>query len=604
MDVIEEGSRKAKSAYTIPINSTENGDMFTRLKQNHGQRDTLEVNGKSTLGRKVVSTPTFSDYEKKKQDTKMRRVMSLPNITSTEMELFMTTKLVAFPSISNRVNSFYRELEQQNLPSQPKVTFAFEDTYNCSLMFAVSQAIMSGSFLYGWNTSCLNVPHDIIKSDLGDISESEYSWLTSIFCLGAIIGSFFGGWFSERFGRKPYLLFNDVVWIIGGLLVFFVHDSFYILLTCRFLFGLAGGGACVVVPTYLGEISPTRVRGSIGVLNQFCICLGILVSEFIAKKGWLYSRWYIISAIPAVPAAMQLVTFWSFPESPAWLIKYGRMQEATMSLQWLRQHQEVDWEVQLLSRSIKGEDSSSGKFDHLNDPAEPLLVFNNSEQPEKKEDGLFAKMRNDVALKKGFIISCMMMIAQQLSGINSVFFYSGSVFKKAGVDVWLGTVLTGLANFLAVFAAIPLVDRLGRKLCFEISCSIMGVASVMATVGLYMGKESSDEFWQYFIIAALILFVTGFELGLGPIPWLIVAEVIPTSELSAIMGIASAINGIANFCVAQFFPVLQSSLDYLVYLPFLVVQIGSLIFVITYVVETKGKRVEEVQLELRGKKNN
>ena len=87
-EVIEEGSRKAKSAYTIPINSTENGDMFTRLKQNHGQRDTLEVNGKSTLGRKVVSTPTFSDYEKKKQDTKLRRVMSLPNITSSSSSFY------------------------------------------------------------------------------------------------------------------------------------------------------------------------------------------------------------------------------------------------------------------------------------------------------------------------------------------------------------------------------------------------------------------------------------------------------------------------------------------------------------------------------------
>ena len=73
-EVIKEGSRKAKSAYTIPINSTENGDMFTRLKSNHGQRDVLEVNGKSTLGRKVVSTPTFSDYEKKKQDTKLHLI--------------------------------------------------------------------------------------------------------------------------------------------------------------------------------------------------------------------------------------------------------------------------------------------------------------------------------------------------------------------------------------------------------------------------------------------------------------------------------------------------------------------------------------------------
>jgi len=555
------------------------------------------------MGRKILSQPALSEYARNSllsaengNTAVMVRSRSAPELKKLELELFTETPFLAFPGIGSRVNSFYQNLEHHSqamlsrksshtTDHDAKLTVAFEDGATKALLWCVFQGLIQ-ALNYGYNISILNVPKDRIESDL-NINDTKLSSLNSCFCIGSIAGAFFGGWFSDRFGRKNFLLFNDLLWMAAGG-VLFRADSYLLMVIGRSIAGFAGGGATVVVPSYLGEISPTRVRGTIGSLNQLCICFGIVVCEFIAKKGWLYENWNLLLACAAIPAAFQLLTFWSFPETPPYLISKDRVDEGAEVLKRLREREDVQWEVDLIKQSMSGAKVSVSH----NDANQALLVF---DQVKPTRDSLCTRLRTNVGLRKGFMISCVLMVSQQLSGINSVFFYSSSVFNKADVDPWLGSVLVAVANFLAVFLAIPLVDSLGRRFCLQLSCVIMSIASILAVVCLYFGQHESSMLWQYLTIVALVLFAVGFEIGLGPIPWLIVAEMIPTKDLSAIMGFASAVNGTSNFCVAQFFTTVQHLLDFAVYVPFLIVLILTFFFVTAVVPETRGLRVEEVQ---------
>lgn len=546
------------------------------------------------MGRKILSQPAISEYARNsllaenENTAVMVRSRSAPELKKLELELFAETPFLALPGIGSRVNSFYQNLEHHSqalLSRKSSNTTDHDARVTRALLWCVFQGLIQ-ALNYGYNISILNVPKDRIESDL-NINDTQLSSLNSCFCIGSIAGAFFGGWFSDRFGRKNFLLFNDVLWMAAGG-VLFRADSYLLMVIGRTIAGFAGGGATVVVPSYLGEISPTRVRGTIGSLNQLCICFGIVVCEFIAKKGWLYENWNLLLACAAIPAAFQLLTFWSFPETPPYLISKGRIDEGREVLKRLREHDEVEWEVNLINQSMQGAKVSVSN----NDANQALLVF---DEVKPTRDSLCTRLRTNIGLRKGFMISCLLMVSQQLSGINSVFFYSSSVFSKADVDPWLGSVLVAVANFLAVFLAIPLIDSLGRRFCLQLSCVVMSIASILAVVCLYFGQHESSMLWQYLTIVSLVLFAVGFEIGLGPIPWLIVAEMIPTKDLSAIMGFASAVNGTANFCVAQFFTSVQKLLDYAVYVPFLIVLILTFFFVTAAVPETRGLRVEEVQ---------
>jgi len=569
-----------------------------------------EVSSPGRMGRKVLSQPALNtlvsqaDRAEKKSSSLMRRVKSEPTLglSRLEFELYKETPFLALPGIGVRVNSFYQTLEERSQAAlteggesiEGPLTTAFEDRTTSYLLWCVFQGLLQ-ALNYGFNISILNVPKEHITGDLG-LNDTQFSSLNSSFCLAGVFGAFFAGWFSERFGRKAFLLFNDLLWTAAGLL-FYKTESYLYCLIGRCIIGFAGGGATCVVPTYLGEISPTRVRGTIGSLNQLCICFGILVSEALAKKGWLLDDWKLLLALTAVPAVFQLLTFWSFPETPPYLISKDQIEEGTMVLKKLRQHDDVDWEVSAISRSMQGTKRSMTA-----DKQQHLLVFDDPVE----NDSTISRLRKNTGLRMGFLIACLLMVSQQFSGINSIFFYSATIFKNAHVPAWSGSVIVGGANFLSVFIAIPLVDSLGRRFCLQTSCAIMSMAAIGVSVCLYFGhKESDVEYWQYLTIAFLMVYVIGFEVGLGPIPWLIVAEMIPTKDLSFIMGVASGVNGISNFCIAQFFVTLDKLLHhYLVYGPFFVVLVITFIYVTAIVPETRGLRVEQVQKILSGKVEN
>eukprot|EP01084_Bolivina_argentea_P209439 356757_1 len=201
------------------------------------------------------------------------------------------------------------------------------------------------------------------------------------------------------------------------------------------------------------------------------------------------------------------------------------------------------------------------------------------------------------SVKWATVIAIMLMFTQQMCGINAVFYYSATILSNAGITSekgkWLGSVGIAIANFFAVFIAVFSIDRAGRKLLLVVSAVVMIFACVLTSIAISF--ESHGAFWQYSSVAFLILFVVGFEIGLGAIPWLMQAELSPMQYRGGIVAIATGSNWAFNLLIAQFSgPIIQT----LYFYPFGLVCVIGIVFTIKYIPETNGKTASEIQKEL------
>ena len=378
----------------------------------------------------------------------------------------------------------------------------------------------------------------------------------------------------------------------------------------------------------MGEIAPPLIRGAIGTSNQLTICFGVVAVQFFGYKNILGGNdlWPYLFFGNALPL-IQLLTLWSFPESPKWLVQKGRDSQARKALQRLRMTKDVHVDMMLMKGGTLQEQQrsqSKKKLSKRSDPKSPLLdddQFNreNGHQlididngngyeapqngsiqnsPQKTKTAPFGMEREMwLAVKWATIIAIALMFMQQFSGINAVFFYSATILNKAGVTsdsaVWLGSLGISIANFFAVFIAVFSIDRAGRKLLLIISSVVMITASILVSIAIML--ESHGTFWQYSSIGFLILFVIGFEIGLGAIPWLMMAELAPMQYRGVIVAIATANNWGANLLIAQFSGQIISTVYFY---PFAVICFLGVVFTVRIIPETNGKTAAEIQKEL------
>lgn len=457
--------------------------------------------------------------------------------------------------------------------------------------------------------------HELWREPLTD---SQWSTCVAMFCIGALFGALFAGWLSDRYGRKMSFMLNNVLFVGAGVALYFTN-GFWMLFCGRVVIGLACGGTTVVVPTYLGEISPANLRGAIGTLNQLMIVTGILVSTVLGgpmflgvdcpgdKKDWAQTcgkgsphdeRWRTLFALTILPASAQILTAWTIPESPKWLFSKLRIEEGKRILRKLRGVDDVELEANIIldaamivvppPRNIPANSSYECEYQVLSDKESRV----HRAPPVSSSWRAIYKERN---IRRALVIAVTLNVLQQFSGINSVFYYSSSFFASAGVsNAWLGSTVVAAANAGSVFIAVALMDKAGRRVLLFWSFSGMAVSTLLVTLSLFYQNEG--QFWGIFCVICTVMYVAFFEVGLGPIPWLIVAEVTPTSHRALIMSIASGMNWFCNFIIAESFPLMaKGSTKNYVELPFTAVCLLGIWFVWRVVPETKGKEVAEIQ---------
>ncbi|KAJ9592816.1 hypothetical protein L9F63_015507, partial [Diploptera punctata] len=415
------------------------------------------------------------------------------------------------------------------------------------------------------------------------------SWISSVPPSGAFVGSLVAGPLMQLLGRRRTLMISSPLWVLGWILIA-TSQSYEMIICARILTGFCVGLVTPSAAVYVSECSFAEIRGILGSLPALFMAGGILVSYLLG--AWL--PWNQLAWASAVFPALLIFVMLPLPESPAWLLSRGRLAEADKSLKWLH-HQ-----PRSPNESIPIELQQTIVYT-ISDKAPP--------EKEKKTSGFSREelLRRPVIIP--FVLSFMLLIFQQVSGIDSIIFYTVSIFKSAGsqVDEYLATILVGLIQLIANFLSLFVVDRAGRKPLLIASGALMCISLAALGTHFHLQRLGKGEGLGLLPLISLMAFMVGFSIGYCSIPFLLMGELIPEKQRSFLSSIAGSLNLGVMFIVIKTYHDLKTHIgeDGTFWL-YSIVCLGSCIFVHFLVPETKGKSLLEIEelFELKHSKNN
>jgi SP family facilitated glucose transporter-like MFS transporter 8 len=405
------------------------------------------------------------------------------------------------------------------------------------------------------------------------VTREEGSWIGSLVAVGAIAGALPAGYFADRFGRKPVILALSAPFLLSWILIT-VANAVGTLYAARFIAGFATGAVSVVAPMYIGEIAESSVRGALGSFFQVMLTVGILYTYVVGAIGD-YTWLGILSGV--IPIVF-FISFSRVPESPTYLVKKQRTEDAKKSLQYYR-------------------GSSYNIWKELQDLEEDI-----SESTKTKVS--IRDLVSSKGIRKALTVSLGLMIFQQLSGVNAVIFYSVDIFNAAGstLDPNVAAIIVGVVQVVVTYIASAVVDRAGRRVLLLLSASIMGLC--LAILGLYFylknkGDDVSGIGWLPLL--CVTVYIVMFSLGFGPLPWMMMGEVFAPSVKGTASSIAVCTNWTLTFIVTFSFGKLVEGLgEEWTFWLFAIICGVATIFIFYIVPETKGKTLTEIQRILNG----
>ncbi|XP_026140283.1 solute carrier family 2, facilitated glucose transporter member 1-like isoform X2 [Carassius auratus] len=474
------------------------------------------------------------------------------------------------------------------------------------LMFCVSTAVIS-SLQFGYNIGVLNAPDEKVQNFIRNVTQERsgepmhkstltkvWSLTLSIFNVGGMIGSLSVGTLVDKLGRRKCMLLSNILALIGGGLMGLssMCTSYELIIVGRLVIGAFCGLCTGLTPMYVGEIAPTALRGAFGTLHQLGGVIGILIAQILGLELLLGSQsmWPLLLALTAVPAVLQCVMLIFCPESPRYLlITLNQEEEARQVLTRLRGHSDVEDDI----REMKEEALKMSMEKKVSIPE----LFRNS------------------AYRQPIIIAIILQLSQQLSGINPVMYYSTKIFRYAGItEAVYATIGVGAVNTLFTVISLFLMERAGRRTLHMVGLAGMTVCALLMTISLEIlnpigAKAGSGANMtaipesvsagatspiSVLAILAVFGFVASFEMGPGPIPWFIVAELFSQGPRPAAIAVAGCCNWTTSFFVTLFFPELLELLHAYVFIIFLILLIIFFVFTYFRVPETKGRTFEDI----------
>jgi sugar porter (SP) family MFS transporter len=436
-------------------------------------------------------------------------------------------------------------------------------------------------------TSLVNLPQCI------PMNPTQFGLVSSFFTLGGLLGALSAGPFGAKHGRLPTMLYNTA-FLTTGPIIEALAPNIGTMTFGRFVSGLGAGAAVVIVPLYISETAPPKSKGFFGAFTQIMTNVGILIAQvlgFFLSKGNL---WRIILGAGGAFGALQAVALLvAGQESPRWLADHGKPSGAKKALTKLRGHDaDIEEEVEGWGTNA-GEEQLEDEEEALmsaQDGPDPNATHSSTPKEAAKETLTIFSILRDPGSRPALLAVTTVMIGQQLCGINSIVMYGVSLLADLlASNSALLNILVAVLNIIVTTASAPLVDRLGRKPCLLASIGGMGTSSLLLAIGITRHIPVLSGI-------AVLLFVSFFGLGLGPIPFILSSELVGPEAIGATQSWALAANWIATFVVAQFFPILSEAMGKgEVYYLFAGIAVIFGVFVAFYVPETKGKaNAEEV----------
>ena len=437
--------------------------------------------------------------------------------------------------------------------------------------YLIAAVAALGGLLFGYDTGVISGALLFIRQVMS-LSPTMQGVVVAIALAGAAIGAATAGYLSDRNGRRLVILGAGLLFIAGAL-ISAVAQGVIVLVIGRFLVGLAIGVASMLTPLYLAEISPARVRGAIVSLNQLCITGGILVSYLVgfalasSSDGW---RWML--ALGALPGIILAAGMLVLPESPRWLAGRGRIPDANAVLQHLRGIADVSDELNTLRTDLAREGRQLAGASELLTPR----------------------------LRRPLIIGIGLAMFQQITGINTVIYFAPTIFQSAGLSSAATSILAtagvGAVNVIMTIVSICLIDRLGRRQLLFWSLGGMAV-TLLVLAGAFYSGASGQLAWV--AVASVAAFVGFFAIGLGPVFWLLIAEIFPLAVRGRAMSLATVANWSFNLIVSATFLNLVGAVGSAgAFLVYAVLSLVALAFIALMVPETKGRSLEQIEAAL------
>ena len=500
---------------------------------------------------------------------------------------------------------------------------------NKSYTVLISLIVALGGFLLGFDSAVISGAVKGITVYF-EMTDSMLGFAVGCVIFGAMAGNLLAGPMADRFGRKKVLIVVAALFSISATWSALAtgYNEFII---ARIIGGIGIGGAILIAPIYIAEIAPPKLRGSLVSFNQLNIVIGISVAYFsnyflVNMEG---DSWRWMLGVEAIPAVIYFLALFTVPRSPRWLIiKLSKIELA-----------------QKILHKIGGEDYAKMTI------AEIQRGVAKKEQKGRLSDIFKSKYATIM------IIALGIAFFQQITGINAIFYYAPTIFEQAGGSTdssFLQAIVVGLTNLVFTLVAIWLIDKLGRKPLLLIGTTCMTIALLMAAfafnnatydfndttlskmsnieikmaladlngksfdgqAALFQEVETklnSDQFLNFkrngitnfiqinatLVLLSILLYVAAFAISLGPVMWALISEIFPSKIKGIAISVVGFFNSLVSFSVTQVFPWELSNLGpTLTFAIYALLSFCAIVFVYKFVIETKGKTLEEIEREL------
>lgn len=425
-----------------------------------------------------------------------------------------------------------------------------------------------GSFLFGFDTVVVSGTNELLQ-EVFKLSKFLLGFTVSSALIGTMVGSLVAGRPADWWGRRPVLTILAVLFLVSAVGCALAWN-WYALLAFRCLGGVAVGAASVVCPMYITEIAPPQRRGLLVAVSQLNIVAGILVaylSNYVVAKVLGADHpdtWRWMFGVMAVPALAFLATAVLIPESPRWLVKQNRVDEAERVL---------------------------ARFGHEN-PAGEAREIRDSLQAEFA--GTHQRLFQRKYLKP-LLLACLIGVFNQLDGINAVLYYAPQIFRMAGADkasALMQSVVIGLTNLIMTLVAMALIDRVGRKALLLVG-SVTFVMSHALAAWIF---QTHAQGW--IVMVALMGIVGSHAYSQGAVVWVIINELLPNAVRASGSAVVCFLIWVLCAGVSWSFPVVAAASGAYAFGFFAVMMVVQFFVLLKYLPETKGISLEELQKRL------
>lgn len=443
-----------------------------------------------------------------------------------------------------------------------------------------------GGLLFGYDWVVIGGAKPFYETFFGIADNPSMQGLAmSIAIAGCLAGAMLAGFFADRFGRKPLLIFSAIVFLASAYMTGAV-DTFTPFLIARLIGGVAIGVASGLSPMYIAEVSPPATRGRMVSINQLTIVLGILAAQIVnlliaepmpagmdtppidswnCQHGWRWMFW-----AEGYPAAIFFLLVLFIPESPRWLVMKGRTEKASGIFRHIGGESYAETEMKAIKEASKG-GSEDGKLSTLFH--RPYLAL--------------------------IILGIVIAVFQQWCGTNVIFNYAQEIFANAGYDLGemlFNIVLTGVTNVVFTFVALYAVDRIGRK-----KLMLIGSGGLFA-IYLILGACYYFQVSGFLMVILVMGAIACYAMTLGPVTWVLLAEIFPNRVRGIAMAVCTFALWTGCFTLTYSFPILNSSFgSYGTFWLYLGICLAGFLYFRNKLTETKGKTLEEIEKELLSK---